>query len=154
MALTLASAAFVEGSRIPARFTCQGSDISPALSWSGAPRETHSLAVIVEDPDAPGGVFTHWLIFNLPASVASLPEGASPRGRRPAGSVEGRNDFGEVGYSGPCPPPGRTHRYYFKVYALSGVLELKSGAGRAQFLDAIKPVILAESQVMGTYQRA
>ncbi len=152
MALTISAAAFNAGSPIPVRFTCQGEDISPALVWSGTPQGAKSLALILEDPDA-AGIFCHWLLFNMPPDATSLPEDASPRGRLPAGAIEGVNDFGRPGYGGPCPPPGRPHRYYFRLYALSDWLTLKSGAGRAQALAAMKGLVLAEAQVMGTYQR-
>jgi Raf kinase inhibitor-like YbhB/YbcL family protein len=152
MALEISSPSFA-GAAIPARFTCQGENISPALAWRGAPDTTRSYALILEDPDAPAGLFTHWIIFNMPASTVSLPEGVSPRGRRPAGSVEGKNDMGMAGYSGPCPPPGSTHRYYFKLYALSDVLPLKSGASRKDTLDALEGLIVDKAQVMGTFRR-
>ena len=151
MALAISTAAFTPGGPIPVRFTCQGEDISPALAWSGAPERTGGFALIVEDPDA-GGIFCHWLLFNMPAGTTSLPENASPRGL-PSGAIEGVNDFGRPGYGGPCPPPGKPHRYYFRLYALNGLLGLKSGASRTQALAAMKGLVLAEAQVMGTYQR-
>ncbi len=153
MALVISAPAFAPGAALPSKFTCQGESISPALSWAGEPDATRSSTLIAEDPDAPAGLFTHWMIFNIPAATHALPEGASPRGNRPVGSAEGKNDAGTVGYSGPCPPAGKPHRYYFKLYALRDNLSLKSGASRVQVNAALKGLILAEAQVMGTYQR-
>ena len=153
MSLVILPAAFAEGGAIPVKYTCQGDNVSPGFSWDGAPAATRSFALIMEDPDASAGTFTHWTIFNIPANVKSLAEGASPRGQRPAGSVEGKNDAGAAGYTGPCPPPGKPHRYFFKLYALSDTLSLKAGAGRSQVLDGLKGITLSEAQVMATYQR-
>ena len=154
MALNISAADFAGGSTLPSKYTCQGDSISPALAWTGEPGSTRSFALIVEDTDAPAGLFTHWLIFNIPAATHSLPEGASPQGSRPKGSTEGKNDAGTLGYSAPCPPPGKPHRYYFKLYALSDKLALSSGASRAEMDASLKGLILAEARTMGTYQRA
>jgi Raf kinase inhibitor-like YbhB/YbcL family protein len=154
MALTISSPAFPHGTHIPARFTCQGDGFSPALNWGGAPDNTVSFVVLLEDPDAPAGIFTHWILFNVPGNVRSLPEGASPGGRRPAGSHEGRNSAGGTGYNAPCPPFGPAHRYYFRIFALSNMLDLKSGADREQVLGDMKGVILAQSELMGMYRRS
>ena len=151
MSLVISPVGFAGGGTIPAKYSCHGDNLSPALSWSGAPAATRSFALIMEDPDASAGTFTHWVIFNIPADVQSLPEGASPRGQPPAGSVEGKNDTGKVGYTGPCPPPGKPHRYFFKLYALNDVLSLKAGASRSQFLEGIKRLTVAEAQTMATY---
>jgi len=153
MALTLSTGAFSEGGRIPGKFTCQGENISPPLTWSGAPAGTAGFAIILEDQDAPHGIFTHWIIFNIPANINSLAEGVSPRGQPPGRSYEGKNDMGTIGYSGPCPPPGKLHRYYLKLYALKEMLDLEPGIGRSQLLNAIKDNKLEETQSMATYQR-
>ena len=150
MALILSSPAFTDGGNLPARYTCQGEDISPALAWKGAPGATRSFAVILEDPDAPGGLFSHWILFNLPGSSASVAEGASP----PAGAGEGKNDFGRAGYGGPCPPPGKAHHYVFRLYALSDRLTLKPGASRAQAESARKGLVLEEARLTALFQRS
>ena len=152
MSLVISPAGFGEGGAIPVKYTCHGGNVSPGLSWNGAPATTRSFVLIMEDPDASAGIFTHWAIFNIPAKVHSLAEGASPGGQRPAGSIEGKNDAGATGYIGPCPPPGRPHRYFFKLYALSDVLSLKTGASRGQILIGIKGITVAEAQVMATFQ--
>jgi Raf kinase inhibitor-like YbhB/YbcL family protein len=143
------SQAFSDGGTIPSRFTCSGADVSPPLSWSGVPGSAQSVAVTVIDPDAPGKPFVHWLIFNMPSTTTDLPEGAGP----PAGSVQGRNDFGSTGYRGPCPPPGSPHHYHFKVYALDGKVSLPSGASESSFEDSIKGHVLASGEVVGTFKR-
>ncbi|MFW6112670.1 MAG: YbhB/YbcL family Raf kinase inhibitor-like protein, partial [Chloroflexota bacterium] len=124
MALSVYSAAFKEGGRIPQKYTCKGQDISPPLKWENAPDETRAFTVIVDDRDAPGGVFTHWVLFNLPASTSELPAAIPAQERLPGGALQGKNDFGRIGYSGPCPPPGPAHHYRFTVYALDKPLEL------------------------------
>lgn len=153
MTLTLTSTAFKEGERIPSRYTCEGQDISPQLSWKGAPEETKSLALIMDDPDAPGGIFTHWVIFNLPPDNQGLPEAFPPITQLPSGALHGRNSFGRSGYGGPCPPPGRPHHYRFTLYALDKQLGLRAGVSREQLLEAIQGHILAQAQLTGIYQR-
>ena len=148
MALTLSSDAFKNGGDIPSRFTCDGAGTAPALSWSGAPEGTKSFVLIVDDPDAPSGTFVHWVVVDLPASTTSLAEG----GTLPAGARTGKNDFGKVGYGGPCPPSG-THRYFFKLYALDTALGLNPGATKADLLAAMQGHVLAEGQLMGRYGR-
>ena len=113
MAFTLTSPAFVSGAVIPNAYTCQGTDISPALTWSGQPTQTTSLALIMDDPDAPAGTWVHWVMWNIPAATHLLTEGVVKQERLSSGAMQGRNDFGKVGYNGPCPPPGHTHRYHF-----------------------------------------
>jgi Raf kinase inhibitor-like YbhB/YbcL family protein len=154
MSLVISSSAFKEGERIPARYTADGQDISPALAWSGAPPGTASLALILHDPDAshPGG-FTHWVFFNMPAASKGLPEGVPVRERLDSGAVQGRNDGGGSGYMGPSPPPGKPHHYHFKLYTLDQHLKLSPGVGGRQVQDAMKGHILAETELVGLYQR-
>jgi Raf kinase inhibitor-like YbhB/YbcL family protein len=147
MAIQMSSAVFSEGSSIPRKYTCDGEDISPQLGWSGIPGGTKSLALIMDDPDAPGRVFVHWVLFNIPASLAELPEGAKAIG------AQGTNNFRKMGYSGPCPPSGSSHRYFFKLYALDQELKLSPGASKADLEDAKKGHILATGQLIGKYGR-
>ena len=150
--MKLTSKAFDNNSTIPPKFTCDGEDISPTLSWSEPPASTKSLALICDDPDAPGKTWVHWVVYNLPPSTRSLPE-AIPRGSNiPDGGLQGINDFRKLSYGGPC-PPGGTHRYFFKVYALDRMLDLKSGATKAEVEAAMKGHILAEAQLIGRYRR-
>lgn len=153
MVLTVSSSAFQEGDRIPTKYTCQGQDISPPLTWSQSPVETQSLALIMDDPDAPGGVFTHWILFNIPSNSQELPEAVPTQAQLPSGALQGKNDFGRIGYGGPCPPPGHPHRYQFTLYAMNQPLDLKVGASKKQVLDAMQGHILAQGQLTGTYQR-
>jgi len=152
MTFALTSDAFNEGQLIPARFTCDGDDSSPALSWSDPPDDTQSLALIMDDPDAPVGVFTHWVIYDIPADRRSLPGGVETVDRPSTGGVQGKNDFGRIGYGGPCPPSG-THHYRFQLYALDSLLNLSPGASKQQLLDAITGHILATDTLTGTYRR-
>ncbi len=147
----LQTKSFSAGGEIPRKYTCVGKDVSPELSWSEPPAGTQSLALVVDDPDAPSGTFTHWLLYDLPPSTRQLAEGAS-QGELP-GARQGRNDFGNNGYGGPCPPPGKPHRYYFKLYALDKQLGLKSGANRQQLEQAVQTHILAHAEVTGTFRR-
>ncbi len=148
---TLLSPAFENGATIPARYTCEGENLSPELGWEGAPAKTRSFALIVDDPDAPGGTFTHWVLFDIPADLSSLPEGVRPG----EVGVSGRNDFGRVGYGGPCPPPGDgPHRYFFTLYALDvESLGLSEGASRDQVEQALKDHVVGKAQLMGRYER-
>jgi Raf kinase inhibitor-like YbhB/YbcL family protein len=152
MTMTLTSPAFGEGQPIPAQYTCEGDDLSPPLSWTEPPAGTRSLALINDDPDAPGQTWVHWLVYNLPPAVRALPEGVPAEGEQSDGTRQGQTDFGRVGYGGPCPPSG-THRYYFKLYALDVVLALRPGATKAQLERAMQGHVLAEAQLMGTYRR-
>lgn len=152
-ALSLSSVAFQDGGTIPDKYTCKGQDISPPLSWGEPPAGTRSLVLIVEDLDAPGGIFTHWVMFNIPPDMRGLGEAVSPQARLPGGALEGKNGFGKVGYGGPCPPPGKPHRYQFTLYALDITLNVESGASRKQVLDALENHTLARGQLTGTYQR-
>jgi Raf kinase inhibitor-like YbhB/YbcL family protein len=142
----LTSSAFPEGQGIPKRFTCDGDNVSPPLAWSGAPAGTKAFALVVDDPDAPGGLFTHWIVFNLPAATRSLPEGVKPA------ADQGTNDFGKAGYGGPCPPKGR-HRYVFHLYALKDGLGGLKSPNRKEIDAALKGHVIAEARLMGTYQR-
>jgi hypothetical protein len=143
----LTSPAFAEGDGIPAHFTCEGEDVSPALAWAGHPPETVSLALLVDDPDAPGGTFTHWLAWDIDPAAGSLPEGS------PA-PAEGKSGFGDTGYRGPCPPRGDgPHRYVFRLYALDEGLELDSGADKGAFQAALEGHVLGTAELTGTYER-
>ena len=153
MELTVSSSAFREGDVIPTEYTCEGQDVSPPLAWDEPPAGTQSLVLIVDDPDAPVGVFTHWVLFNIPSDSRDLPEALPTQAQLPSGAQQGKNDFGRLDYGGPCPPPGRSHRYRFTVYALDQPLELTAGASKKQVLDAIQGHILAQGQLTGTYQR-
>jgi Raf kinase inhibitor-like YbhB/YbcL family protein len=152
MSLQLTSPAFNEGGAIPAVYTCTGDGISPELAWSGAPDGTQSFALIMDDPDAPGRTWVHWVIANLPADAAGLPERVESDAGLPGDAVQGRNSRGGNNYDGPCPPRG-THRYFFKLYALDTMLDLAAGASKEDVLAAMEGHVLAEGQLMGTYQK-
>ncbi len=154
MTLHLSSPSFAEGDTIPIKQTADGDDRSPELRWSGAPANTKSFALVCEDPDAPRGTWTHWVLFNVPATGTSLAEGVPTEKELPDGARQGKNDFGKIGYGGPSPPKGKPHRYFFKLYALDTKLDLPAGANRQQMLDAIKGHVLAEAQLMGKYGRS
>ncbi len=153
MTLSLTTTAFPSNGPIPARYTCDGEDRSPPLTWRDAPAQTAAFALIMDDPDAPRGVFTHWVLYNLPADARELPEGVPSAERLPGGALQGVNDFGRVGYGGPCPPPGPAHRYRFTLYALDTPLGLGPRATKQAVLDAMRGHVLAEGQLVGTYQR-
>lgn len=152
MALQVSSTAFDEGGMIPSKFTCDAENVSPHLKWSGAPENTESYALIADDPDAPGKTWVHWVLFNIPADTTTLEENYSTEAKLPNGAINGMTDFGSNGYGGPC-PPGGTHRYYFKVYALDTTLGLESSAKKPDLLKAMEGHILAQGQLMGKYQR-
>jgi Raf kinase inhibitor-like YbhB/YbcL family protein len=151
--IQLTSPAFPHGSVIPAAHTCEGEDVSPALVWNGLPVERRSLALICDDPDAPRGTWVHWVLYNLPGESAELAQGVPGVPELPSGARQGRNDFGEIGYNGPCPPPGKPHRYYFRLYALNIMLTLPHGVSRAELDRAMADHILAQGTLMGVYQR-
>lgn len=153
MALQIQSSAFEDGATIPKKYTCDGDDRSPALSWSGAPDGTKSFALICDDPDAPMGTWVHWVLWDLPLDTVSLLEGIPADTQLAVGAKQGLNSWPRVGYGGPCPPPGKPHRYYFKLYALDTTLNLPSSANKAALEKAMKGHILAEAQVMGKYGR-
>jgi Raf kinase inhibitor-like YbhB/YbcL family protein len=149
----LGSETFSDGGVIPAKYTCDGLDVSPPLHWSDYPLTTESFVLIVEDIDAPGGIFTHWLLYNLPANINRLEEVVEKVDELPSGALQGVNDFGRVGYGGPCPPPGKPHRYVFKMYALDEVLDLKPRMSRQELLNSIKGHVIAEAHLTGIYSR-
>jgi Raf kinase inhibitor-like YbhB/YbcL family protein len=156
MPLTIRSSAFADGGEIPTRFTCEGDDVSPALEWSGVPAGTKSLALVVDDPDAPDPkapkmVYVHWVLYGLPPSATGLPE-AVASSSLPKGAREGVNDWKRTGYGGPCPPIGR-HRYFFKLYALSSELGELGKVTKAKLVEEMKGKVLEEAVVMGTYQK-
>ncbi len=153
MSFVLETKAFPKGGEIPARYTCSGNDLSPALSWSGAPQDTRSFALIVDDPDAPSGTFTHWIVYDLPAATHQLPESVSKTEDLSGGGRQGRNDFRRVGYGGPCPPPGKAHRYFFKLYALNAALNLPAGASRQDVEGAMRGHVIAQAELMGKFAR-
>lgn len=152
MAFQIKSTAFEHGGNIPKKYTCDGADVSPPLSWTSPPEATKSLALICDDPDAPMGTWVHWVLFGLPPDTRELPEGVSTQEVLPDGSKQGTTDFGRVGYGGPCPPSG-THRYYFKLYALNANPDLRPGLTKKELLKAIEKNILAQAELMGRYQR-
>jgi len=152
MAIKIESSAFPEGGMIPEKYTCDGEDISPPLKWDSAPEGTKSLALISDDPDAPVGTWVHWVIFNLPPDTTELQENITPVETIDNRALQGKNDFGKIGYGGPC-PPGGTHRYYFKLYALDTMLTLQPGATKQQLLNAMEGHILAQGQLIGKYKR-
>ena len=152
MALEISSTAFEQGGMIPVQYTCDGKNISPRLEWSGVPDDAESLALIADDPDAPGKTWVHWVLFNIPGETTSLEENYPKDAELPGGAVNGITDFGSNGYGGPC-PPGGTHRYYFKLYALDTTLDLDSSAKKSDLLKAMEGHVLAEGQLMGKYRR-
>lgn len=153
--LKVESSAFDAGAAIPRKHTCDGGDLSPALSWSGAPESTREFAVVCDDPDAPGGTFTHWVIWGIPKSAATLPEGvaAGDEVATLASARQGTNGFRVRGYRGPCPPPGRPHRYHFRVYALSERIDLPAGSAVERLRAAMAGHVAAEGEIVGTYGR-
>ena len=152
MDIKLRSTAFKEGGMIPGQYTCDGKDISPPLAWESVPDDTKSIALICDDPDAPMGTWVHWMLYNLPTNINELPEKIPPQKILENGAKQGTNDFRNIGYGGPC-PPGGTHRYYFKIYALDSVLTLEAGATKTKLLKAMEGHILAKGQFMGKYKR-
>ena len=151
--LSLSSPAFQDGGKIPAKHTCEGDDTSPALVWGEPPAGTQSFVLIMDDPDAPLGTFTHWVIFNIPPDTRQLAGAIPTQEKLPDGALQGKNGFGRIGYGGPCPPPGGPHHYQFKLYALDRNLDLKTGASKKQVIDAMQGRILTWGQLTGTYQR-
>ena len=152
MEIKIKSPAFEEGGVIPRKYTCDGPNVSPPLTWTAVPTETKSLAIICDDPDAPMGTWVHWVVFNLPINVTELPENIPAQKTLSNGAKQGITDFQEIGYGGPCPPSG-THRYYFKLYALDTEINLDAGITKKQLLKAMEGHILAEGQLMGKYKR-
>ena len=152
MEIKLTSAAFKEGQPIPRQYTCVGVNVSPPLEWSDVPKNAKTIAIIADDPDAPAGTWVHWVLYDLPAENIGLVENLPATENLKAGGFQGVNDFGKIGYGGPCPPSG-THRYFFKLYALDNYLSLKVGATKAQVEKAMEGHIVAQGQLMGTYSR-
>jgi Raf kinase inhibitor-like YbhB/YbcL family protein len=144
--MKITSSAFQEGASIPSKFSCDGANTSPPLQIAEVPSGAKSFALIVDDPDAPSGLFTHWTVWNISPQINAIAEGSAPKG------VQGTNDFGKSGYGGPCPPSG-THRYYFKIFALDRELDLPFGAKRGQLDEAMKGHIVAQGELMGRYSR-
>ncbi len=150
--MEIVSPVFSQGGIIPKKFTCTGENVSPPLSWKGVPEGSRSIALIADDPDAPMGTWVHWVYYNLPVELSQLKERV-PVGSNPSpGGMQGINDSKHVGYDGPCPPSG-THRYYFKIYALDAMLDLKPGATKKELLKAMEGHILAEGVLMGKFSR-
>jgi len=152
MAFQITTTAFRDGSSIPKKFTCDGPDVSPALSWGDSPAGTKSLAIIADDPDAPAGTWVHWVLYDLPADTRKLPEGVAKDRELPNGALQGRNDFGKIGYNGPCPPRGSEHRYFFKLYALDSKTGLKAGVTKSELERAMKGHVLSQAQLVGKFQ--
>ena len=149
--LKMASPAFTNGQSIPARYTCAGQNTSPEMTWSGAPAGTVSFVLILEDHDAPRGIFCHWVLYNIPAATDRISEGVTVNSQSGNGGImQGRNDFGNVGYGGPCPPQGAAHHYYFKLYALDTTLSFASPPDRSQVLNAMQGHVLAQGDYLGT----
>lgn len=153
MAFVLSSSSFSNGGNIAKRFTCDGADVSPELAWTEPPPGTRTFALLVDDPDAPVGNWNHWTMWNLPPGARGLPEGIGKAASLDDGSEQGLNDFGKTGYNGPCPPPGKAHRYYFKVFALDEKLHLTAGAGKHELEAAMKGHIFGQAEWMGRYGR-
>ena len=151
--LRLASTAFQPNGAIPRKHTCDGTDVSPQLSWESPAGAVQSFALIMDDPDAPAGTWVHWVLFDLPATARDLPEGVPRDDQLASGARQGRNDFRRVGYYGPCPPPGPVHRYFFKLYALDARLNLKPGSTKAEVERAVQGHILAQGELIGRYSR-
>jgi Raf kinase inhibitor-like YbhB/YbcL family protein len=152
-AMQLTSSAFQSGREIPSKYTCDGEDVSPLLRWQDPPAGTKAFALIADDPDAPGGTWVHWVIYDLPTETKDLTEGAAKTDVLASGAKQGVNDFRKVGYGGPCPPTAAAHRYYFKLYALDAATGLKPRATKEQVLEAIKGHVIGEAELIGRYKR-
>ena len=153
MTFSISSPSFQNGKDIPKKFTCDGDDVSPALSWTDPPSGSKSFALIADDPDAPRGTWTHWVLFDLPSATTSLPEGIPKIAELPNGARQGVNDFPKIGYGGPCPPPGQPNRYFFKLYALDNQLNLKPGASKQEVERSMQNHILGKAELVGKYGR-
>ncbi len=153
LSMAVTTTAFPPGGAIPPNYTCDGADVSPDLSWSGAPAAVQSFALIADDSDAPAGTWTHWLIWNIPAQSTGMPKSVPTNETLADGARQGRNDFQRIGYSGPCPPAGKPHRYFFRLYALNDKLDLRAGANRYELEEAMKGGVLAQGELMARYGR-
>ena len=153
MGFELESSAFASSGTIPEKYTCDGPDLSPAMRWTGVPEGTMTLALVCDDPDAPAGTWVHWVLYDLPAKVAELPEGIPATETIEQGASQGTNDFGRIGYGGPCPPPGKPHRYFFRLYALDQKVNLPPRAKKADLLKAMEGHVLDRAELMGEYGR-
>ena len=153
VAFDLSSPAFAPNADIPRKYTCDGPDLSPPLRWTAPPPPTKGLALIADDPDAPGGTWVHWVIYAISVETRELPEAVKKVGTLPSGARQGRNDFGKLGYGGPCPPKGPAHRYVFTLYALDAPPSLKPGATKADLVKAMERHILAKAELIGRYGR-
>jgi Raf kinase inhibitor-like YbhB/YbcL family protein len=151
--MRLFSPAFSEGETIPAKYTCDGENMSPALEWADVPEGTRTFALILDDPDAPSGLFLHWLIWNIPGTEKGMADGVGEEDGTASGGLQGRNGFGKLGYGGPC-PPGGTHRYYFHLFALDTDLDAPPGSTRERIERAMQGHVLATAELMGRYTRA
>lgn len=152
--MRISSTAFSNQGTIPPNYTCEGANISPALTWAEIPRTAKSLALVMDDPDAPVGTWVHWLIYNIPVDAKLLPSGVPPIENLPHGALQGKNSFHKIGYGGPCPPPGHgAHRYFFRLYALDKVLELPPSASRKELDDAMRGHIVSRAELMGRFER-
>lgn len=150
--MNLQTSAFSNEEAIPREYSCDGDDVSPPLRWSDAPSNTQSFALIMDDPDAPGGTFVHWVYYDIPSAVTELPRDVEKKENPSSGGTQGVNNFRKVGYGGPCPPGGE-HRYYFKLYALDTKLDAQAGLSKQQLIEKMEGHILEETQIMGTYAR-
>lgn len=150
--MKITSTVFKNEAMMPAKYACDGDNVSPPLAFSGLPPQTLSLALIADDPDAPSGTWVHWVIYNIPPSTKELEENIPIKEALPDGSFQGKNDFKKIGYRGPCPPSG-THRYFFKVYALNIKVDLPPGATKRELLAKMEGHILEEGSIMGKYMR-
>lgn len=153
MAFELTSPVFQAGDSIPSRYSCDGEDVSPELVWHGLPAGATSLALILDDPDAPAGIWVHWVLYNVPSGATGLGEAISAAPSLPDGSRNGLNSWGRSGYGGPC-PPGGTHRYFFRLYALDAELNLEPGATKEALLAAMQGHVIGQAELMGTYSRS
>jgi Raf kinase inhibitor-like YbhB/YbcL family protein len=153
MSFEITCSAFKNGDFIPAKYTGDGPDVSPPLTWTSPPAGTKSFALICDDPDAPMGIWVHWVVYNIPPTMLEFAEAMPKDATLPGGIRQGQTDFGSTGYGGPAPPKGKPHRYFFKLYALSAEIDLKAGATKADLEKAMKGKILAEATIMGKYQR-
>ena len=154
MEIEVISTAFREGEAIPVQYTCDGANISPPLRWDNAPQGAGSFALVCDDPDAPMGTWVHWVIYNIPADSDRLPEAVPATEKLETGALQGRNDFGKIGYGGPCPPRGKPHRYFFRLYALDGKLAVGGGLTRKALLEEMKGHVLETAELYGTYGRS